>query len=143
MVLTYFCPWTLNLHIAIVLLRLGVHFTVEIKLYKSRIRILQFEEPLVILITFIKPHCIFVLKKLHFGVYMSEMLSSLVYAKLHCMNESVKLLKCVMPTCIRQIVKIRSNLMMKTLTIHKCVTNVNSCCVNRTELYISLLFLSI
>ena len=41
--------------------------------------ILQFEEPLFILITFIKPHCIFVLKKLHFGVFMGEMLSPLVY----------------------------------------------------------------
>ena len=40
--------------------------------------ILQFEEPLFILITFIKPHCIFVLKKLHFGVFMGEMLSLLV-----------------------------------------------------------------
>ena len=38
-VLTYFCPWTLNLHIAIVLLRLRVHYSVEIKRYKSRIRI--------------------------------------------------------------------------------------------------------
>ena len=37
-VLTYFCPWTLNLHIAIVLLRLRVHYSVEIKHYK-RIRI--------------------------------------------------------------------------------------------------------
>ena len=36
---TYFCPWTLNLHIAIVLLRLRVHYSVEIKRYKSRIRI--------------------------------------------------------------------------------------------------------
>ena len=38
-VLTYFCPWTLNLHIAIVLLRLRVHYSVEIKRHKSRIRI--------------------------------------------------------------------------------------------------------
>ena len=38
-VLTYFCPWTLNLHIAIVLLRLRVHYSVEIKRYKSQIRI--------------------------------------------------------------------------------------------------------
>ena len=37
--LTYFCPWNLNLHIAIVLLRLRAHFSVEIKRYKSRIRI--------------------------------------------------------------------------------------------------------
>ena len=37
--------------------------------------ILQFEEPLFILITFIKPHCIFVLKKLHLGVFMGESLS--------------------------------------------------------------------
>ena len=36
---TYFCPWTLNLHIAIVLLRLGVYYSVEIKRYKSQIRI--------------------------------------------------------------------------------------------------------
>ena len=35
----YFCPWTLNLHIAIVLLLLRVHYSVEIKRYKSRIRI--------------------------------------------------------------------------------------------------------
>ena len=34
--------------------------------------ILQFEEPLFILVNFIKPHCIFVLKKLHFGVFMGE-----------------------------------------------------------------------
>ena len=39
MVLTYFCPWTLNLHIAIVLLHLRVHYSVEIKRYKSQIRI--------------------------------------------------------------------------------------------------------
>ena len=37
--------------------------------------ILQFEEPLFILITFMKPHCIFVLKKLHFAVFMGESLS--------------------------------------------------------------------
>ena len=37
--------------------------------------ILQFEEPLFILVNFIKPHCIFVLKKLHFGVFMGESLS--------------------------------------------------------------------
>ena len=36
--------------------------------------ILQFEEPRFILITFIKPRCIFVLKKLHFGVFMGESL---------------------------------------------------------------------
>ena len=34
-----FCPWTLNLPIAIVLLRLRVHYSVEIKCYKSQIRI--------------------------------------------------------------------------------------------------------
>ena len=39
MVPTYFCPWPLNLHIAIVLLRLRVHYSVEIKHYKSQIRI--------------------------------------------------------------------------------------------------------
>ena len=39
MVPTYFCPWTLNLHIAIVLLHLRVHYSVEIKCYKSQIRI--------------------------------------------------------------------------------------------------------
>ena len=39
MVPTCFCPWTLNLHIAIVLLRLRVHYSVEIKRYKSQIRI--------------------------------------------------------------------------------------------------------
>ena len=38
-VLTCFCPWTLNLYIAIVLLRLRVHYSVEIKRYKSQIRI--------------------------------------------------------------------------------------------------------
>ena len=31
-----FCPWTLNLPIAIVLLRLRVHYSVEIKRYKSQ-----------------------------------------------------------------------------------------------------------
>ena len=36
---TYLCPWTLNLHIAIVLSRLRVHYSVEIKCYKSQIRI--------------------------------------------------------------------------------------------------------
>ena len=39
MVLTYLCPWTLNLHIAIVLLCLRAHYLVEIKRYKSLIRI--------------------------------------------------------------------------------------------------------
>ena len=39
MVPTYFCPWTLNLHIAIVLLLFRVHYSVEIKHYKSQIRI--------------------------------------------------------------------------------------------------------
>ena len=38
-VVTYF--WTLNLHVAIVLLRLRVHYSVEIKCYKSRIRIIS------------------------------------------------------------------------------------------------------
>ena len=33
-----FCPWTLNLPIAMVLLRLRVHYSVEIKCYKSQIR---------------------------------------------------------------------------------------------------------
>ena len=37
--------------------------------------ILQFDEPLFILITFIKPNFIIVLKKLHFGVFMGESLS--------------------------------------------------------------------
>ena len=41
--------------------------------------ILQFEEPLFILITFIKLHCIFVLNKLHFAVFMGESLSPPVY----------------------------------------------------------------
>ena len=36
---TCFCPWTLNLHIAIVLLHLRVHYSVEIKRYESHIRI--------------------------------------------------------------------------------------------------------
>ena len=40
--------------------------------------ILQFEEPLFILIPFIKAHCIFVLKKLHFAVFMGKLLSPLV-----------------------------------------------------------------
>ena len=35
---TCLCPWTLNLHIAIVLLHLRVHYSVEIKRYKSLIR---------------------------------------------------------------------------------------------------------
>ena len=39
MVATCFCPWTLNLHIAIVLLCLRVHYSVENKRYKSQIRI--------------------------------------------------------------------------------------------------------
>ena len=34
-----FCPWTFNLPIAMVLLRLRVHYSVEIKRYKSQIRI--------------------------------------------------------------------------------------------------------
>ena len=38
-VLAYLCPWTLILHIAVVLLCLRVHFSMEIKRYKSRIRI--------------------------------------------------------------------------------------------------------
>ena len=42
--------------------------------------ILQFEEPLFILITFIKPHCIFVLRKLHFAVFMGELLSPPVHS---------------------------------------------------------------
>ena len=36
MVLTYFCPWTLD--IAIVLLRLRFYYSVEIKCYKSQTR---------------------------------------------------------------------------------------------------------
>ena len=41
---TYFCPWTLNLHIPIVLLSLRVHCSVEIKCYESgnRIRIKRY-----------------------------------------------------------------------------------------------------
>ena len=39
----YFCPWTLNLHIAIVLLRLRAHYSVEIKRYKSQIKIRIFQ----------------------------------------------------------------------------------------------------
>ena len=38
-VLTYFCPWTLNLDITIGLLHLRVQYLVEIKCFKSRIRI--------------------------------------------------------------------------------------------------------
>ena len=34
-----FCPWTLNLPIAMVLLHLRVHYSAEIKRYKSQIRI--------------------------------------------------------------------------------------------------------
>ena len=41
MVPTYFCPWILNLHIAIVLLRLRVHYSVEIKRYKSQLEFKQ------------------------------------------------------------------------------------------------------
>ena len=41
MVQTCFFPWTLNLDIAIDLLRLRVHYSVEIKCYKSRIRIMS------------------------------------------------------------------------------------------------------
>ena len=37
--------------------------------------ILQFEEPLFILLTFIKPRCIFDLNKLHFAVFMGESVS--------------------------------------------------------------------
>ena len=44
--------------------------------------ILLFEEPLFILIIFIKPHCIFVLKKLHLAVFMGEMLSTPCTAQL-------------------------------------------------------------
>ena len=33
------------------------------------------------ILTFIKPHCIFVLKKLHFGVFMGESLSPLVFMR--------------------------------------------------------------
>ena len=36
--------------------------------------ILLFEKPLFILITFIKLYCIFVLKKLHFGGFMGQLL---------------------------------------------------------------------
>ena len=39
MVPTCFCPWTLNLHIAIVLLCLRVHYLVEIKRYKSQLEL--------------------------------------------------------------------------------------------------------
>ena len=46
MVPTYFCPWTLNLHIAIVLLRLRVHYSLEIKRCKSQTRIKVVEDPL-------------------------------------------------------------------------------------------------
>ena len=42
---TYFCPWTLNLHIAIVLLHLRVHYSVEIKHYKVKLE-LEFIEAL-------------------------------------------------------------------------------------------------
>ena len=53
-------------------------------LYDATI-ILQFEEPLFILATFLIPHCIFVLKKLYFGVFMGESLSppvsSIIYDK--------------------------------------------------------------
>ena len=37
MVLTYFCPWTLNLDIAIFLLRLRVNYSEEIKHYKHKL----------------------------------------------------------------------------------------------------------
>ena len=39
MVLTYFCPWILNLDIAIVLLRLRAHNSMEIKCYKSQLEL--------------------------------------------------------------------------------------------------------
>ena len=56
MVLTCFCPWTLNLYTAIVLLRLRVHYSVEIKRYKSQIRIrirIKYKEMLDFKVTFI------------------------------------------------------------------------------------------
>ena len=39
MVLTYFCPWALNFHIAIALLHLRVHYSVEIKCYKVQLEL--------------------------------------------------------------------------------------------------------
>ena len=43
MVLTFFCPWTLNLYIAIGLLCLRVQNSVEIKRYNSQIRMGHFK----------------------------------------------------------------------------------------------------
>ena len=57
---------------------MGVFVLITKYTYDATI-ILQFEEPLFILITFIKPHCIIVLKKLHLGVFKGESLSPPVY----------------------------------------------------------------
>ena len=56
--------------------------------------ILQFEEPLFILITFIKLHCIFVLKKLHFAVFMGESLSPPVWIAENVFYITVLLCNC-------------------------------------------------
>ena len=48
--------------------------------------ILQFEDSLFILITFIKLHCIFILKKLHFAVFMGESLSPPVHYPVNITN---------------------------------------------------------
>ena len=53
---------------------MGVFVLISKYIYDATI-ILQFEEPLFILITFTKRHCIFVLRKLHFAVFMGESLS--------------------------------------------------------------------
>ena len=55
---TCFCPWTLNLHYAFVLLRLRVRYSVEIKRYKSQIRITVNFVPLEIyfLLSSVLPH---------------------------------------------------------------------------------------
>ena len=54
---------------------MGVFVLITKYIFYDATIILQFEEPLFILITFIKPHYIFVLKKLHFGVFIGKLLS--------------------------------------------------------------------
>ena len=58
---------------------LWVYLYLSQNMFHDATIILKFEEPLFILITFKIPHCIFVLKKLHFAVFMGESLSPPVY----------------------------------------------------------------
>ena len=67
---------------------MGVFVLIKNIFYDATI-ILQFEEPLFILITFFKPHCIFVLKKLHFAVFMGESLSPPVYIHLFSVEQMI------------------------------------------------------